>query len=91
MTDQRDAPALSDDHDAEPESRSPVKMVVLSVALLLAVGIGWARLRPAADPPPRFCTAEGIITDDGKTYHRDADRDCGWVDQDGEPLVAQGE
>jgi hypothetical protein len=40
----------------------------------------------ADDESTKFCPADGLATADGRTYHRDHDRNCIWVDDvTGEP------
>jgi hypothetical protein len=62
-----------------------VRAGFLAVALVAAIGVGWAGThRPA--PTPKFCTAEGLVSpESGHQYHKNDD--CQWVDEDGNLLV----
>jgi hypothetical protein len=45
-----------------------------------------AMVNRSNDERMKFCPADGLVTDDGRTYHRDHDRNCIWVDDvTGEP------
>jgi hypothetical protein len=64
-------------------------VAILSVLIVLvASGTAFAIARSRSTP--RFCTADGLISDQpGVTYHRDPDQGCKFVDQNGNPPPSQ--
>jgi hypothetical protein len=71
----------------EPVTRRSHLVVLVSVVLIALVLGGYAFYDHQGDAsPPVFCTAEGLIVGDGHHYHRDPDRGCEWVDENGIPL-----
>ena len=80
----------ADEGDGAGGALSVMRALGLLVALLASVGLAWHVGRPDAPPDRGFCTADGYITDDGRTLHRGNDQDCRWVDENGN-LVAVDE
>ena len=61
-------------------------VVTLSILLVIAMA-GTAVLVLRSRQTERFCTLEGLIDPTGRhTYHRDPNRDCRWVDENGVPM-----
>ncbi len=56
-----------------------VRVVLLSVALVAAAGVGYARAFPH-DSTPHFCTLEGAALDGEWLSKND---DCQWIREDG--------
>ncbi|MFN8038367.1 MAG: hypothetical protein U0Q07_04055 [Acidimicrobiales bacterium] len=60
--------------------------MTLSILLVIAMA-GTAVLVLRSRQTERFCTLEGLIDPSGRhTYHRDPNRDCRWVDENGVPM-----
>lgn len=64
------------------------RWVVVTLSILLVAALaGTAVLVLRSRQTERFCTLEGLIDPTGRhTYHRDPDRDCRWVDENGVPM-----
>ena len=59
-------------------------------ACALALTATTAGVVAAGDEPaPQFCTADGLIGDDGEIYGRDPDQGCRFVDQFGRVLSGE--
>ena len=57
----------------------------MALAIVVAIGVGWRHAHPSAHPQ-RFCWADGLIDDQGRTDGRDVDQGCAFVDDDGKPI-----
>jgi len=77
---------MSESQDADaPARRRAVSVTIVVVAAVLVVVVVVGVLRTRSSSSPKFCTLDGLVSDNGKQYHRDPNKDCQFVDQDGNP------
>lgn len=73
--------------------RQPVRRAAgwLVAGILLALAVGLLVLIFTGNAPGsvRSCTTEAVIGPDGRGYSRDPQRDCRFVDRDGDELPAR--
>lgn len=59
---------------------------MLAVLLLVVIAGGYLIVDSRDPDVATFCTADGLISEDGQIYGRDHAQDCAFVDDEGNKL-----
>ena len=59
-------------------------IVLIAAAVLCGAGLVWLA---SGEPTETFCTAEGFIGPENKSYGRSSDHGCQFVDDEGELIT----